>query len=62
MNNGFYVLGVSQLLNKSSTDKNWAIMDVRPSQLYEAGHILGAISIPPADLIPQMALFPPARR
>ena len=34
MNNGFYVMSVAEFLNKTSADKNWAIVDVRPAQLY----------------------------
>jgi rhodanese-related sulfurtransferase len=57
-NNGFYVLSVAQFLNKSSADKNWAIVDVRPAQLYAASHIPEAINIPLENLISQMDMIP----
>jgi rhodanese-related sulfurtransferase len=62
MNSGFYVLSVAQFLNKSSADKNWAIVDVRPSQLYAAGHIPGAMNIPLGNLIPQMGMIPAGQK
>ena len=62
MNNGFYVLSVAEFLNKTSADKNWAIVDVRPAQLYAAGHIPGAINIPLADLISQMGMIPAGQK
>lgn len=36
------------------------ILDVRPSEEYEAGHIPGAISVPLAELKGRMASLPPA--
>ena len=62
MNNGFYVLRVAEFLNKSSADKNWAIVDVRPAQLYAAGHIPGAINIPLGNLMPQMGMIPAGQK
>ena len=57
MNNGFYVMSVAEFLNKTSADKNWAIVDVRPAQLYATGHLPGAINIPLSDLISQMGMI-----
>ena len=62
MNNGFYVLNVAEFLNKTSADKNWAIVDVRPAQLYANSHIPGAINIPLADLISQMGMIPAGQK
>lgn len=61
-NNGFYVLSVAEFLNKTSADRNWAIVDVRPAQLYAGGHIPGAINIPLADLISQMGMIPAGQK
>jgi len=58
MNNGYYVLSVPEFVNRSVADKNWAIVDVRPAQLYATGHIPGAINIPLSDLISQMGMIP----
>jgi len=58
MNNGFYLLNVAEFINKTRADKNWAIVDVRPAQLYAGGHIPGAINIPLEDLISQMGMIP----
>ena len=58
MNNGYYVLSVPEFVNRSVADKNWAIVDVRPAQLYATGHIPGAINIPMSDLISQMGMIP----
>ena len=58
VNNGFYVLSVAEFLNRTVADKNWAIVDVRPAQLYLAGHIPGAINIPLENLMPQMSMIP----
>jgi len=62
MNNGFYVLNVAEFLNKTSADKNWAIVDVRPAQLYANSHIPGAINIPLADLMSQMGMIPAGQK
>lgn len=62
MNNGFYVMSVAEFLNKTSSDKNWAIVDVRPAQLYATGHIPGAINIPLSDLISQMGMIPAGQK
>ena len=62
MNNGFYVMSVAEFLNKTSADKNWAIVDVRPAQLYATGHIPGAINIPLSDLISQMGMIPAGQK
>ena len=61
-NNGFYLLSVAQFLNKSSTDKNWAIVDVRPAQLYLGGHIPEALNIPLENLISQMGMIPAGQK
>jgi rhodanese-related sulfurtransferase len=60
--NGFYVLSVAEFLNKTSADKNWAIVDVRPAQLYATGHIPGAMNIPLSDLISQMGMIPAGQK
>ena len=62
MNNGFYVMSVAEFLNKTSADKNWAIVDVRPAQLYATGHLPGAINIPLSDLISQMGMIPAGQK
>ena len=62
MNNGFYVLSVAEFINKTSMEKNWAIVDVRPTQLYAAGHIPGAINIPLENLISQMGIIPAGQK
>ncbi|MCX6676464.1 MAG: rhodanese-like domain-containing protein [Methanothrix sp.] len=62
MNNGFYVLSVMQFINKTNAEKNWAIVDVRPAQLYAAGHIPGAINIPLENLISQMGMIPAGQK
>ncbi len=61
-NNGFYLLSVAQFLNKSGTDKNWAIVDVRPAQLYLGGHIPDALNIPLENLISQMGMIPAGQK
>jgi rhodanese-related sulfurtransferase len=61
-NNGFYLLSVAQFLNKSSTDNNWAIVDVRPAQLYLGGHIPEALNIPLENLISQMGMIPAGQK
>ncbi|MDD1748799.1 MAG: rhodanese-like domain-containing protein [Methanothrix sp.] len=61
-NNGFYVLSVAEFINKTIAEKNWAVVDVSPAQLYAAGHIPGAINIPLADLISQMGMIPAGQR
>ena len=61
-NNGFYLLSVAQFLNKSSTDKNWAIVDVRPAQLYLGSHIPEALNIPLENLISQMGMIPAGQK
>ena len=43
-------------------DKNWAIVDVRPAQLYATGHIPGAINIPLENLISQMGMIPAGQK
>ena len=60
--NGFYVMSVVKFLNKTSADKNWAIVDVRPAQLYATGHIPGAMNIPLSDLISQMGMIPAGQK
>jgi rhodanese-related sulfurtransferase len=60
--NGFYVMSVVKFLNKTSADKNWAIVDVRPAQLYATGHLPGAINIPLSDLISQMGMIPAGQK
>ena len=62
MNNDFYLLSVAQFLSKSSTDKNWAIVDVRPAQLYQGGHIPEALNIPLENLISQMGMIPAGKK
>ena len=62
LNNGFYLLSVAQFLSKSSTDKNWAIVDVRPAQLYQGGHIPEALNIPLENLISQMGMIPAGQK
>jgi len=62
INNEFYVLGVAEFLNKTSADKNWAIVDVRQAQLYASGHIPGAINIPLENLISQMSTIPVGKK
>ena len=62
MNNGFYVMSVAQFLNKTSADEKWAIVDVRPAQLYFACHIPGAINIPLENLISQMGIIPAGQK
>lgn len=62
MNNGFYVMSVAEFLNRTSADKNWAIVDVRPAQLYATGHLPGAINIPLSDLISQMGMIPAGQK
>jgi rhodanese-related sulfurtransferase len=62
MNNGYYVLSVPEFVNRSVADKNWAIVDVRPAQLYATGHIPGAINIPLSDLISQMGMIPAGQK
>jgi rhodanese-related sulfurtransferase len=61
-NNGFYLLSVAQFLNKSSTDNNWAIVDVRPAQLYLGGHIPEALNVPLENLISQMGMIPAGKK
>ncbi len=58
MNNGFYFLSAAEFLNKSNEVKNWAIVDVRPPQLYAADHIPGAMNIPLGNLILQRGMVP----
>jgi len=60
--NGYYVMSVSDFIAKSSTDANWAIVDIRPAQLYAAGHITGAINIPLENLISQMGMIPAGKK
>ncbi|MCX6673488.1 MAG: rhodanese-like domain-containing protein [Methanothrix sp.] len=62
MNNGFYVMSVAEFLIKTSADKNWAIVDVRPAQQYAGGHISGAINIPLENLISQMGMIPAGQK
>ena len=62
MYNGFYLMSASEFLNQTSADKNWAIVDVRPAQLYAGGHIPGAINIPLAELISQMGMIPAGQK
>jgi rhodanese-related sulfurtransferase len=61
-NNDYYVLSAAGFINKTSTDSNWVIVDVRPGQLYSAGHIAGAINIPLDNLISQMGQIPADRK
>lgn len=61
-NNGFYVLSVAEFINKTIAEKDWAIVDVSPAQLYATGHIQGAINIPLADLISQMGIIPAGQK
>jgi len=61
-NNGFYLLSVAQFLNITSVDKNWAIVDVRPAQLYAGGHIPQALNIPLENLISQMGMIPAGKK
>lgn len=56
--NGYYVLSASEFIAKSATEANWAIVDIRPAQLYSTGHIAGAINIPLENLISQMGIIP----
>ena len=62
MSNGFYLLSVVDFLNKSSADKNWAIVDVGPAQLYAGGHIPEAMNIPLENLISQMGMIPAGQK
>jgi rhodanese-related sulfurtransferase len=57
-NNGFYLLSVAEFLSKSGQDNNWAIVDARPAQLFAAGHIPDAMSIPLENIISQMGTIP----
>lgn len=60
--NDYYVLSVAGFVNKSSTDPNWVIVDVRPAALFAAGHIEGAINIPLETLISQMGVIPAGKK
>ena len=62
MNNDFYLLSVAQFLSKSSTEKNWAIVDIRPAQQYLGGHIPEALNIPLENLISQMGMIPAGQK
>ncbi|MFZ2471950.1 MAG: rhodanese-like domain-containing protein [Methanothrix sp.] len=62
INNGFYVLSVAEYLNKTSSDKNWAIVDIRPAQQFAGGHILQALNIPLENLISQMGMIPAGQK
>jgi rhodanese-related sulfurtransferase len=62
VNNDFYVMSVAQFLDKNSMDKNWAIVDVRPAQLYAGGHIPQALNIPMENLISQMGMIPAGQK
>jgi|WetSurMetagenome_2_1015567.scaffolds.fasta_scaffold02023_7 rhodanese-related sulfurtransferase len=61
-NNGFYLLSVAEFLSKSGQDNNWAIVDARPAQLYAAGHIPEALSIPLENIISQMGIIPAGKK
>lgn len=62
MNNGFYVLSVAEYLNKTSLDKNWAVVDVSAAQIYASGHIPQALNIPLENLISQMGMIPAGQK
>lgn len=62
MNNDFYVISVAEFLDKNSMDKNWAIVDVRPAQLYAGGHIPQALNIPLENLISKMGMIPAGQK
>ncbi len=61
-NNGYYVIPVSEYINQNAANQNWAIVDARSSELYAAGHIPGAISIPLGNLISQMGIIPAGKK
>jgi len=51
-------LNRDELLSRAG-DGGVIVLDVRPREEYEAGHIPGAVSIPLADLKGRMATLPP---
>jgi len=61
MDNGFYLMPMSDLINASENETeiaNWVILDVRPDTLYAEGHIPGSINVPDPVLVEKMDTVP----
>lgn len=56
--NSLYVITVPDFINNSRADPKWTILDIRPSEKYNAGHIENAMNIPAADLVLMMNMIP----
>ncbi len=60
--NNFYVITVSDFINKAKIDPSWVIVDIRATDLYAQGHVQNALSIPTADLISKMGIIPAGKK
>jgi len=57
--NGFYLLPMEDLIAKvEAEEEGFMILDVRPAELYAAGHIPGSINIPDPELVSRMSEVP----
>jgi len=56
----YYALTVPEFINRTKIDANWEVVDIRPSNVYAAGHIQNAINMPVNNLISMMGSTIPA--
>lgn len=57
--NGYYRMEMQELIDAiDSNDENLVILEVRPAELYDAGHIPGSMNIPGATLVMSIDMVP----
>jgi len=57
--NGFYLMSMEDLISAvDAGDENLFILDVRPADMYDAGHIPGSVNVPDPELVEKMDMVP----
>lgn len=57
--NEFYLMPMSDLINATVVDdQSIVIIDVRPADMYDGGHIQGSINIPDPELVERISEVP----
>lgn len=59
VDNGFYLMPMSDLINATEADdQTIVILDVRPADMYDGGHIQGSVNIPDPELVERISEVP----